>query len=92
MHKKHTHLRPILIAPVEDKERVRLAKEVLFIQFVGTELHGCYVLEEQQQFVFPDNSFFKYGVVHLDFELISIHYHTYLFSICDMEKGTRDFF
>ena len=44
---KITNLRPILIAPVKDKERVRLAEEILFVQLVGTELHGRYVLGKQ---------------------------------------------
>lgn len=40
------HLRSILIASVEDHERVRLAKEVLLVQLVGTELHSGTVLQK----------------------------------------------
>lgn len=42
---KEQHSRPVLITPVEDKKRVRLAKEILLIELVGTELHGGNVLE-----------------------------------------------
>lgn len=44
---KHNHtndLRSILVASVEDHERVRLAKEVLLVQLVGAELHSGAVL------------------------------------------------
>lgn len=61
---KNTHLRPILIAPIEDEEGVRLAKEILFIQLVGTELHGGYVLGEKPQFILVlCIHFIKYGLV-----------------------------
>lgn len=39
------HSRSVLVASVEDHERVRLAKEVLLVQFVGTELHSGAVLQ-----------------------------------------------
>lgn len=39
------HSRAILVASVEDHEWVWLSKEVLFIQFVGTELHGSVILQ-----------------------------------------------
>lgn len=42
---KEQHSRPVLVTPVEDKKRVRLAKEILLIELVGTELHGGNVLE-----------------------------------------------
>lgn len=58
---KNTHLRPILIAPVEDEERVGLAKEILFIQLVGTELHGGYVLEETTT---PSINVFKLNTIY----------------------------
>lgn len=45
------HSRPILVTPVEDKERVRFSKEIFFVQLVGTELHGGYILGQQQQFI-----------------------------------------
>lgn len=48
---KKQHLRPILVAPVEDEKRVRLAKEILFIKLVGTELHGGNVLENNRPLV-----------------------------------------
>lgn len=48
-----TNLRSIFIAPVEDEERIRFAKEILFIQLVGTELHGGYVLKQQCLFLEP---------------------------------------
>lgn len=41
-HKKHS--RAILVASVENHERVRLAKEVLFVQLVGTKLHSGTIL------------------------------------------------
>lgn len=41
-HKQHS--RSILVASVENHERVRLAKEVLFVQLVGTKLHGGTIL------------------------------------------------
>lgn len=37
--------RAILVASVEDHEGVRLSEEVLFIQFVRTELHGRVILQ-----------------------------------------------
>lgn len=39
------HSRSILIASVENHERVRLAKEILLVQLVGTELHRGAVLQ-----------------------------------------------
>lgn len=45
---KEQHLRPVLVAPVEDKKWVRLAKEILLIELVGTELHGGNVLENNR--------------------------------------------
>lgn len=42
----NAHLRPILVAPIEDEERVGLAEEVLFVQLVGAELHGGDVLQD----------------------------------------------
>ena len=39
------HSRSILIASVENHERVRLAEEVLLVQLVGTELHSGAVLQ-----------------------------------------------
>lgn len=41
--------RAILVASVEDHEGVRLSKEVLFIQFVGTELHGGVILQTEEK-------------------------------------------
>lgn len=45
---KEQHSRPVLVTPVEDKKRVRLAKEILLIELVGTELHGGNVLENNR--------------------------------------------
>lgn len=39
------HSRSILVASVEDHERVRLAEEIFLVQFVGTELHSGAVLQ-----------------------------------------------
>lgn len=39
--------RAILVASVEDHEGVRLSKEVLFIQFVRTKLHGRVILQTE---------------------------------------------
>lgn len=39
------HSRSIFVASVEDHERVRLAKEVLLVQLVGTELHSGAILQ-----------------------------------------------
>lgn len=39
------HSRPVLVASVEDHERVGLSKEVLLVQLVGTELHSGTVLQ-----------------------------------------------
>lgn len=44
---KHNHSsdsRSVLVASVEDHERVRLAKEILLVQLVGAELHRGAVL------------------------------------------------
>lgn len=49
--KKEQHSRPILVASVEDKKRVGLAKEILLIKLVGTELHGGNVLENNRSSV-----------------------------------------
>lgn len=54
----NTHLRAVLIAAVEDEEGVRLAKEVLFVQFVGTQLHGGDVLRSNSR-----QSVFQQGAV-----------------------------
>lgn len=39
--------RAILVTSIEDHEGVWLSKEVLFIQFVGTELHGGIILQRK---------------------------------------------
>lgn len=44
-----TNSRAILIASVEDHEGVWLSKEVFFIKFVGTELHGGVILQTEEK-------------------------------------------
>lgn len=43
-----SHLRSILIAAVEHQKRIRLAKEVLFVQLIGTKLHSSNILKIQK--------------------------------------------
>lgn len=47
--KEDTNSRAILVASVEDHEGVGFSKEVLFIQFVGTELHGSIILQKKRE-------------------------------------------
>lgn len=46
---RKTNSRAILITSVEDHEGVWLSKEVLFIQFVGTKLHGGVILQTKEE-------------------------------------------
>lgn len=41
------HSRSVLITPIENQEGVRLAKKVFLVQLVGTQLHGCNILQEK---------------------------------------------
>lgn len=45
---KEQHSRAVFVAPVEDKKRVRLAKEILLIKLIGAELHGGNVLKNNR--------------------------------------------
>lgn len=44
LQKQERNSRAVLVASVEDHEGVWLSKEVLFIQLVGTKLHGGVIL------------------------------------------------
>lgn len=48
MKRRRQNLRAILVASIEDHEGVRFSKEVFFIQFVSTELHGSIILQTKE--------------------------------------------
>lgn len=43
------NLPAIFITSVKNKERIRFPKEVLLVQFVGTELHQHSILKQKEQ-------------------------------------------
>ena len=45
--RRDANSRAVLVASVEDHEGVRFPKEVLFIQFIGTKLHGGVILQTE---------------------------------------------